>query len=387
MPFVIALSLALLALAVWERAAHQRRLKHIPIRVLVNGTRGKTSTTRMIHAALNHAHIKAYAKCTGTAAVIIDEEGRETPVKRPLGANIRELVPFVRAAGQAKARAVVVECMAVRPDLQQALARQLLRPTHTVLLNDFVDHTDVQGTTRVETALALLHSATKETELFAAQGFARLAGRAAHPPLPVEAGEMAGFAFPAHTSNVGYALAVLDTLGVKRQAALQGMKKARPDAGMAGPFHVGGSTVYNGFAANDAGSTVALIEKVAAEKAALPRDARGKGVTLVYNHRKDRQYRLPIFVGVAKAVRPHVAGVLVCGDQKRRSQRAFARAGFAASCLAAPEDFAALLQACPGDYVSMGNIKGEGLVIVELLRAKTGQGPIETPETISSAGA
>ena len=43
---------ALSALGVWESYWHQRRLASIPIRIHVNGTRGKSGVTRLIAAGL-----------------------------------------------------------------------------------------------------------------------------------------------------------------------------------------------------------------------------------------------------------------------------------------------------------------------------------------------
>ena len=53
MTIVIAVLAALLVLGVTENMLHRRALERIPIRILVNGTRGKTTVTRTIAAALN----------------------------------------------------------------------------------------------------------------------------------------------------------------------------------------------------------------------------------------------------------------------------------------------------------------------------------------------
>ena len=51
MTIVIAVLAALLVLGVTENMLHRRALERIPIRILVNGTRGKTTVTRTIAAA------------------------------------------------------------------------------------------------------------------------------------------------------------------------------------------------------------------------------------------------------------------------------------------------------------------------------------------------
>ena len=76
MTIVIAVLAALLVLGVTENMLHRRALERIPIRILVNGTRGKTTVTRTIAAALNAAGIRTYAKTTGSAARRIDPDGK-----------------------------------------------------------------------------------------------------------------------------------------------------------------------------------------------------------------------------------------------------------------------------------------------------------------------
>ncbi|NLA53820.1 MAG: hypothetical protein GX858_05635 [Clostridiales bacterium] len=49
----------------------------IPLRILVNGTRGKTSVTRLVASALNEAGLMTYAKTTGSDAKWIMPDGSE----------------------------------------------------------------------------------------------------------------------------------------------------------------------------------------------------------------------------------------------------------------------------------------------------------------------
>ena len=144
---VLAILAALLIYCLLEGRAHRRLLRAIPIRVLVNGTRGKTTTTRLIHAGLAQNGIKAYAKSTGSEAMTLDESLNAVPMARKTSyVSVGEVIAFMREAARHGVKAVVVECMAVRPDLQKSLARSLLKPTHTVLLNDYVDHVAAMGT-------------------------------------------------------------------------------------------------------------------------------------------------------------------------------------------------------------------------------------------------
>src|SRR5437764_13184828 len=80
----------------WRR--HRRALARVPVRVHVNGTRGKSSVTRLIAAILRAAGIRTVAKTTGTSARLIMPDGSERPVFRDGPPNIRELIRMSRVA-------------------------------------------------------------------------------------------------------------------------------------------------------------------------------------------------------------------------------------------------------------------------------------------------
>src|SRR5947208_7934723 len=127
----------------WQR--HRRALSRIPVRVHVNGTRGKSSVTRLVAAVLRAGGICTVAKTTGTSARMILPDGSELPVLRDGPPNIRELIRSIGAAARLGAEAIVFECMAVDPDLQRVAETAIVQPTLTVVTNARMDHTDVQG--------------------------------------------------------------------------------------------------------------------------------------------------------------------------------------------------------------------------------------------------
>ena len=89
--------LVLLALGLAERVARDRALAALPIRIHVNGTRAKSTVTRLIWSALLEAGIPAVAKTTGTAPRLLLPDGREVPLRRRGPANIREQLAFAPA--------------------------------------------------------------------------------------------------------------------------------------------------------------------------------------------------------------------------------------------------------------------------------------------------
>ena len=110
----------LLAFGIREQLAQKRNVKKIPIRVNINGIRGKSTVTRLITGILTEAGYKTVGKTTGTEARMIywfqDEE--DPIVRKPQGANIGEQLEVLQKSVDLGAEALVCECMAVRPEYQ-----------------------------------------------------------------------------------------------------------------------------------------------------------------------------------------------------------------------------------------------------------------------------
>ena len=81
-----------------EFALHQKRILSIPIRIHINGTRGKSSVTRLIGAALREAGIKTITKVTGTYPRLMLENGCEVAIYRKAEANIIEQLSIIKFA-------------------------------------------------------------------------------------------------------------------------------------------------------------------------------------------------------------------------------------------------------------------------------------------------
>ena len=73
-----------------EFSLHQRSRRRIPIRIHVNGIRGKSSVVRLVAAGLRGGGVRTVAKVTGTTPNIVDEHGNDIPIIRGTPANIIE---------------------------------------------------------------------------------------------------------------------------------------------------------------------------------------------------------------------------------------------------------------------------------------------------------
>lgn len=267
-----ALLVILLLLGITEGLRHRRNLNRIPIRVHVNGTRGKSSVTRLIAGGLRAGGIAACAKTTGTEAAMILPDGSEYPIYRPAGANIIEQVRIVETAAEVGAQVLVLECMAIQPLLQSLSELRLVRATHGVITNVRADHLDVMGPEETDVALALagsvpvggtLVTATdRYLDILEACATDRGARVVALPPDEIEQvsdDDLRGFHYLEHRENVAVALRVCAELGVERDVALRGMWQARPDPGVLTVHEIdffGRRLLFaNGLAANDPEST------------------------------------------------------------------------------------------------------------------------------------
>ena len=294
--------LALVVFGLIEGMLHRSRLRRIPIRIHVNGTRGKSSVTRLIAAGLREGGVLVCAKTTGTLPRLILPNGDEYPIFRVSHANVIEQVRIVSAAAQIGARALVIECMAVQPFLQWLSETTLIRATHAVITNARADHLDVMGPTEEDVALALAGMIPQKSVLFTAERehlglFRKIAGECGTECVPITAGdvkeigeaEMGGFGHVEHAENVALALKVCRTVGVDRETALRGMWRSAPDPGAMTTHELdffGRRIVFvNGFAANDPESTCQIWEMM------LARFPNVEKRIILFNCRNDRPDR------------------------------------------------------------------------------------------------
>jgi poly-gamma-glutamate synthase PgsB/CapB len=360
-----ALLAILMACLLWERRARDRALAAIPIRIHVNGTRGKSTVTRLVAGALREAGIRTVAKTTGTAPRIILPDGSERSVRRRAPASIREQLWLLREAHRLGAEAVVVECMAVDPDLQAVCEAQMIRSTIGVVTNVRLDHAEVMGRTLDEVAQALASTVPRGGTLVVGPtaGAGCLDGLAAsHGSRVVHAAADDGTpdawaGQPWMADNAGVALAVARALGIGDEVARRGLSKASPDPGALHTSRIETASrhidVVDATAANDPQSLGLIL------------GTRREGAVFVFQHRADRPGRLAQFSDAAPWSRADDA-VVVTGDRpdwatwrSLRQRMPGGRAVFAARRALARELRRRLAApAAPPLLVFCGNTKG-----------------------------
>lgn len=277
MPIVLAIILALLTVYFAREFWHHRaNLRRVPIRVHVNGTRGKSSVTRLIAAGLRAGGIRTCAKTTGSRPRMILEDGSEYSIQRQGRANIIEQVRAVGTAARREAQALVAECMALLPRYQYLCEHSMLRSRVGVITNARADHLDVMGPTVKDLTKALCGTVPRRATLVTGETEPELvaimqeACRRQRSTLIVATPEsegiqeemLRGFGYVEHPDNLAVALRACQELGVEPRVALEGMWRCQPDIGVLRiielAFYAKQIRFVNALAANDPDSTLAI---------------------------------------------------------------------------------------------------------------------------------
>ncbi len=398
------ITIVVILLGITELLVHKRNLACIPVRVHVNGTRGKSSVTRLIAGGLRESGIVTCAKTTGTLARMIMPDGKEYPVFRPAKANVIEQMRIVSAAATCHAQALVIECMAVQPHLQSLCEFKFVRATHGVITNARADHLDVMGPGERDVAIALAGMTPVKARLYTCEQkhldvFKVSAADRKSQLIPITDAhiasitpqDLAGFSYVELPDNVALALQVCSDLGVPRDVAIRGMWKTRPDAGAMVEYKVdffGRRLLFiNGFAANDPQSTGQIW------RMAIERWPEAKRKIAIFNCRADRPDR-SMQLGQACVEWPLADKYLLIGSGTYFFAKAAASAGLDSSRIIFAEDNSIndIVETIVGLsgrmalIMGMGNIGGPGLELVHYFsnRCTLEDQPPETADEMSA---
>jgi poly-gamma-glutamate synthase PgsB/CapB len=276
-----------------EKVRHEKKIKSIPVRVWVNGSRGKSSVTRLIAAGLRASGKKVVAKTTGTRASFILDNNTELPVKRLGMPNIREQVKIYRQAADVNPDAIVFECMALRPDLQYSESVHIVQPTTVVITNVRADHLDVMGPSIKDVTKHFLNALPRNATLFLgndsvlADNEAMIRGRNIKVHVSnanrISDDTIKDFHYIEHKENVALALEVCKYYGINEGDALNAMCNAAPDPGVLRKHNIDLAgrkvTIINAMAANDPDSTYLIWQMI---------DKEYPEINLLVNCRDDR---------------------------------------------------------------------------------------------------
>lgn len=339
----------------------RKKLQHV---IYVNGTRGKSTVSRLIAAGLAAGGYRVMCKTTGTLPLCLHPDGREEEIRRRGPANIREQLKYLHAAAEEKADILVIECMALQPEYQRVSARNMLRNDIGVITNARLDHMDVMGETRGEILDCLMEMLPEGGSIFTAERDfrermserAEKLGSSIRFTSPEDLEDVPGAAGIDFAENVALALSVCRSLGVPDEAAVRGFSAFRPDPFALRVYHADRLTFVNALSANDVTSTKMIYERT--------RGGEDEKLVLLLNNREDRPARAADMARLAGELQP--AEIRLLGESlpalarlcRKKCPEAVIR-------IYANADEIPLSAETPTLILAAGNIKNEGIRLAE----------------------
>jgi len=262
--------------------AFMKRLEKIPIRILVTGSRGKSSIVRLLSAALSGYGLSVMGRITGVLPRELN--GRKECLILRSGPGTVEEMRWWLSSLPLGLDAVVMENSAVAPELQP-LAWNWLRPGCTVLTNVRPDHEEVWGRGEEMASLALC-SAIGEGPVVLPFSVAE---KTFVSQILYEQGCILHPCPDGETFSEGHLSIVKETcrlFGLEADKCAAFAAALPPDIADFNVFREGEGCLASAFSANDPESTESLFLSLGWKR---------EETTVLYNSRKDRIGRLRSF--------------------------------------------------------------------------------------------
>ena len=309
---LLLLLISLIFFGWFENTLHIKALGKIPLRIHVNGSRGKSSVTRLVAAGLRSGGLKVLAKTTGSAPRIIDENGKDLVIHRLRTPSIGEQVKLLRYFAEKKPDAVVMECMAVDPQYQWIAEHKMVQSHIGVITNVRPDHLEEMGPSMKDITFSLSNSIPDNGQFLTIQSpfnkhlrnISKERNTTFHEVNTEEitADYLSKFPFLEHDENVALALKICELAGVDSEKAKARMIHTPPDPGALVLWELQFDDHHNefvsAFAANDPESTLRIWHLV---QERLTKQS----VCVFLNTRSDRRHRTQQLVSlVNKHIKP-----------------------------------------------------------------------------------
>lgn len=324
---ILCLSVCLLII---ERTALQRSVRKLPLRIHVNGTRGKSSVTEYIAAGLFHAQPDVMAKITGIIPTII-HNGERRKIERAGSARVQEQFNTIRFAARKKVKSLVLECMSISPELQR-LESRYFQPQIYVITNIKDDHREEMGKSMEEQAISICNAIPENCTVISNEirfldqirEIASSKNSMVVTPQELPPDLLSALPFGIFPENVSLALTVCDTARVSHQLAREGIMKyllnyQSPLTTVT--FHSKEIQFLNAFAVNDVDSTDRFIRHWQTNTGSQ------KNISLIFNTRADRPIRTDLFAGWIADNSSNIENIIVTGTHVNRAKFSLQKAG------------------------------------------------------------
>lgn len=141
--WALGFALAWIVYLLAEQVLLGRARAAVPYRILVTGTRGKSSLVRILAAGARVTEPSACGKITGDVPTLLSPDG-DREIRRRGPARLAEQARLLFRCSRNATRCLVVESMTITPELMKAEAN-LLRPTVAAIVNVRDDHQETLG--------------------------------------------------------------------------------------------------------------------------------------------------------------------------------------------------------------------------------------------------
>ena len=337
----------------------RNRFKYV---IHVNGIRGKSTTTRLIDAGLRKCGFKVFSKTTGTVPTMINVNNEEIKIKRLGNANIREQLKMVKKAYKEGAEVLVLECMAVNPELQYICEKHILNANVTVVTNVRPDHIQDMGETLEDIALAFSntiptngHLVINDSEFISL--FIKRA-KTLNTKVCIAEEYLGSDTLDTFKDNIEVALGVATSLGLDKELFFEGMKEYHHDIGAFETIKYNDTIFMNGFSINDPFSIKVVYNEII-------KKIDYNELTIVLNNRSDRPTRILQHIEMMKDL--PCKKLLIYGSNTR-----FVYEKIKKNCtdlnVEILTDIEDLLK--EKNIFGIGNIGGKGLEIINYFRDK-----------------
>jgi poly-gamma-glutamate synthase PgsB/CapB len=275
---LLGVSSVFLIFLIAESILYNQKIKRIPLRISVSGTRGKSSITRTLASVFRAHGIKVLAKTTGSEAMYILPDGSTEPIRRRGVTTILEQKKLIARAVSLDVDCIITEIMSIHPDNHKTETHKLIKPTLTVFSNFRADHTDVVGESIGEITGLFINDIfpgsriilpEKEVNEYLLAGTKQLGATliAAKTGISEEL-NLAETVYETHiNTNLDAVTAAARYMGIPDDKIIRGILDTKLDKGQLGIFRIERELMsrkiwfVNAFAANDPFSTVQVIEK------------------------------------------------------------------------------------------------------------------------------
>jgi len=335
----LGIALAVVGFLVIETILVSRSRSGIPHRIVVTGTRGKSSLVRILIVGIRATEPDTWGKVTGDAPLLLAPDGSECPIRRRSPARLHEQRDILWRCRRKNARCLVMESMTITPETMQAEMR-LVQPTLVVLTNVRDDHRETLGSDPATQREAYLGAIPKDVPWVTKDGSPEAHG------FVEELLDLAG--------------TVLEELGWHTSAARKAMRAVADDLVRAPSIltlHGRPVRLLDGFSANDPES----LSRLWRDWRRTLKDTTAWPVLLAT--RADRPLRTRQFCDWL-AERRDVGTVHVAGNHERAAARLLRARGLKVARLAdgaVTETAGDRAGDSPGILVGIGNAKGLGL--------------------------